>query len=138
MDDQQKPDVKHIGDIVGEWGKWQFRLFIFCFIQESVSALNNMGYSFMAYDNDFWCSDVPPDYQEKTAEMKCFKFNNLNETCNEWQYDRTQFANSINTQITNGHVDRAEHTLRNALKVNGKSDENLKKQLTELSAYLQQ
>ena len=40
-------------------------------------------------------------------------------------------------QITNGQVDRAEQTLKNALKMNGKSDDNLKTQLSELSAYLQ-
>ena len=40
-------------------------------------------------------------------------------------------------QITNGQVDRAEQTLRNALKMNGKSDDNLKTQLSELFEYLQ-
>ncbi|CAG2164959.1 unnamed protein product [Oppiella nova] len=40
--------------------------------------------------------------------------------------------------ITNGYVDRAEHTLRKALKMNGKSDENLTHQLTELSDHLKQ
>ena len=40
--------------------------------------------------------------------------------------------------ITNGYVDRAEHTLRKALNMNGKSDENLKHQLTELSDHLRE
>ncbi|CAG2166905.1 unnamed protein product [Oppiella nova] len=62
MVDNQKSNVKHIADIVGEWGKWQLHLASFSFILWAVAAINNMGYSFHAYDNDFWCSDVPYDY----------------------------------------------------------------------------
>ena len=31
--------------------------------------------------------------------MKCFKFMTPNEPCTEWQYDRTQFGNSITTEV---------------------------------------
>ncbi|CAG2171076.1 unnamed protein product [Oppiella nova] len=48
-----------------------------------------------------------------------------------------QFASLIPLTIINGQVDRAEKTLRNALKMNGKSDDNLKTQLSELFEYLQ-
>ena len=41
-------------------------------------------------------------------------------------------------QICNGQIDRAEHTLRKAMKQNGKSDHNLKEQLSELSTYFKQ
>ena len=54
--------VKHIADIIGEWGKWQGHLFSYCFLMWGASAINNMGYSFHAYDVEFWCSDVPIDY----------------------------------------------------------------------------
>ena len=54
-------NVKHISDIVGELGKWQFIFISFSFILRGASALSNMGYSFHAYKNDFWCSDVPID-----------------------------------------------------------------------------
>ncbi|CAG2109090.1 unnamed protein product [Medioppia subpectinata] len=40
--------------------------------------------------------------------------------------------------ITNGHIDKAEAVLRRALQMNGKPDDQLKTQLTQLSAYLQQ
>jgi hypothetical protein len=39
-------------------------------------------------------------------------------------------------QLTNGQIDRAEINLRKALKQNGKSDENLKEQLFQLTAHL--
>ena len=53
------PEVKHISDIVGEWGKWQLELFVYCFLLSSAAAFVNMGYSFHAKSVDFWCSDVP-------------------------------------------------------------------------------
>ncbi len=40
-------------------------------------------------------------------------------------------------QIINGQIDRAEITIRNALKQNGKSDKNLKEQMNQLKAHLQ-
>ena len=63
MDTKGKPSVKHVADIVGEWGKWQFNFSCYCFLLWAAVALNNMGYSFHAYDNEFWCSDVPIDIE---------------------------------------------------------------------------
>jgi hypothetical protein len=40
-------------------------------------------------------------------------------------------------QLTNGQIDRAEITIRKALKQNGKSDKNLKEQIIQLTAHLQ-
>jgi hypothetical protein len=40
-------------------------------------------------------------------------------------------------QIINGQIDRAEITIRNALKQNGKCDKNLKEQMNQLKAHLQ-
>jgi len=81
MVDNQKSNVKHIADIVGEWGKWQLHLASFCFILWAVAAINNMGYSFHAYDNDFWCSDVPYDYPVKyLLSLKLF-LNRVYTTC---------------------------------------------------------
>jgi len=31
--------------------------------------------------------------------MKCYKFENSNESCTEWQYDRNEFQQSINTEV---------------------------------------
>ena len=56
-------EVKHICDIVGELGKWQIIFVTFATIKESLRVLSNMGYSFHAFSNDFWCRDVPIDYQ---------------------------------------------------------------------------
>ena len=54
--------VEHIADIVGEWGVWQLIVFCFVFCLWIITALNNMGYTFYAYEEEFWCSDVPNDY----------------------------------------------------------------------------
>jgi hypothetical protein len=40
-------------------------------------------------------------------------------------------------QLTNGQIDRAEITIRKALKQNGKSDKNLKEQIIQLTEHLQ-
>ena len=39
-------------------------------------------------------------------------------------------------QVINGHIDRAEVTLRKALKMNGKDDTDLKENLSHWSSYL--
>ena len=54
-------DVKHVTDIVGEWGKWQFNFAAHVFILWSIAASNSMGFAFMGYNNKFWCSDSPID-----------------------------------------------------------------------------
>ena len=56
-------DVTHICDIVGELGKWQIIFLAFSTMKKSAGAISNMGYSFHAYSNDYWCKDVPNDYQ---------------------------------------------------------------------------
>ncbi|CAG2162928.1 unnamed protein product [Oppiella nova] len=60
------PGAKHVANILGEWGRWQFKWTVFVFVMMAISAINNMGYAFHAFDNDFWCSDVPPDLMNKT------------------------------------------------------------------------
>jgi hypothetical protein len=62
MVDKEEESVKHIADIVGEWGRWQRHFFFYCFLLSTASAVNNMGYAFHSYNVDFWCSDVPIDY----------------------------------------------------------------------------
>ena len=59
---QPKAEVKHIADIVGEWGRWQLELFLYKFLVSTTAAFINMGYSFHAKSVDFWCSDVPQEF----------------------------------------------------------------------------
>mgnify|MGYP007023914409 CR=1 FL=1 len=56
-------EVKHVADIIGEWGNWRRHFFIYLFIQDIIGSFNNMGYSFNAFETDFWCEDVPKDYK---------------------------------------------------------------------------
>ena len=63
MSDQDKKEVKHVADIVGEYGRWQFHMCCFYIVQNALGAINNLGYAFHAFNHEFWCSDVPIDYQ---------------------------------------------------------------------------
>jgi hypothetical protein len=58
-----KKEVKYVADIIGEWGRWQLVLSSFMFIVEIVTAISNMGYSFHAFDVDYWCHDVPHNFE---------------------------------------------------------------------------
>ena len=60
---EKTKEVKYVADIIGEWGNWQRQLFIYLFILNIIVAFNNMGYSFYAFETDFWCEDVPKDYK---------------------------------------------------------------------------
>ena len=55
--------VKHAADIIGEWGNWQRKLFIYLFLLDVIGAFNNMGYSFYTFEVGFWCENVPQDYK---------------------------------------------------------------------------
>ncbi|CAG2100136.1 unnamed protein product [Medioppia subpectinata] len=94
-------EVKHIADIVGEWGKWQFMLFSHCFLFFGSAAFVNMGYVFHAKRVDFWCADTPTNLtsQHLSDATKCHKYNNPNESCTHWEYNRTQFRKTIITEF---------------------------------------
>ncbi|CAG2119518.1 unnamed protein product, partial [Medioppia subpectinata] len=99
--DTKKPDVKHIADIVGEWGKWQFVFCTYCFLLWGSAAFINMGYAFHAKSVDFWCADTPTNFtlQHLSDSAKCHKYNNPNESCTHWEYNRTQFRKTIITEF---------------------------------------
>ena len=117
MDDREngqkksdKGDVKHVADIVGEWGKWQLNFHTYLTILWAAVSLNNVGYGFFGFNNKHWCSDVPQEVnpipsndclttssQIRTDHYKCHSI--VNETCDDWQYDRSVFYNSITTQF---------------------------------------
>ena len=61
-------EVKHVADIVGEWGKWQFNFSAHVFLIWGVVAINNMGFAFMGYNNKFWCSDSPLEASLRTSD----------------------------------------------------------------------
>ncbi len=61
--DHENKKVKYLADIIGEWGRWQFILCCFIFICDILTAINNMGYTFHNFSVDYWCEDVPEDFQ---------------------------------------------------------------------------
>ncbi len=56
-------EVLNVSDIIGDWGKWQRNLSFLVFFQGIAMALCTMGFSFHAFKVEFWCHDVPIDYQ---------------------------------------------------------------------------
>ena len=56
-------EVKHVSDIIGEWGNWQRNFFIYLFIVDIIVAFSKMGYSFSAFEVELWYEDVPKDYK---------------------------------------------------------------------------
>lgn len=52
------PEIKHISDIIGEWGRWQSLLFANVFLAWAASAIHHMGYAFHAFsDFQIRCTD---------------------------------------------------------------------------------
>ena len=39
-------------------------------------------------------------FQNKTNQMKCFKFSNSSEKCTKWIYDKSQFESTIITEVS--------------------------------------
>ncbi|CAG2168371.1 unnamed protein product [Oppiella nova] len=72
MEANKKLQVKHITDLIGEWGKWQFLLSAYVFLMSAAAAFINMGYSFHAKGVDYWCSDVP---HNQSFDLVCERTN---------------------------------------------------------------
>ena len=49
--------IKHISDVVGEWGPWQRNITLFTLSSNLFSAFNNLALSFYAPNISYWCSD---------------------------------------------------------------------------------
>ncbi|CAG2166906.1 unnamed protein product [Oppiella nova] len=212
MVDNQKSNVKHVADIVGEWGKWQLHLVIvmngnsigqicdranFASFSQTLFMLGYVisGLVFSHYSDKYgrrpivWlgftieltgillCAVSPNIYYYSIARFlvgmggsgRGMAMSDITilggigwvigyagiPGLAYWlqDYRYMQFASLIpltvmlfwfyflyespRWQITNGQVDRAEQTLKNALKMNGKSNDNLKTQVSELFEYLQ-
>ena len=64
-----KEEVTHVAEIIGEWGRWQLICCILFFILNITVAMNNMGFTFHAFQADYWCDDVPIDYPVKSLSV---------------------------------------------------------------------
>ncbi len=61
--------VSHITDLVGGFGRWQFLFGALSFFYIMVSSFNSIGYSFHSFNIEFWCDDVPLDYQVRHTSL---------------------------------------------------------------------
>lgn len=92
----EKLQIKHVSDIIGEFGFYQRHFIIFVTCLSTFGAINNMGYSFHAPKIDYWCADTPFEYRNiTTGDDRCHQFLNPNESCREWVYDKSLFQVTI-------------------------------------------
>jgi hypothetical protein len=70
MAGEKVKQVKYLADIIGEWGKWQLMVSALIFVCDLVTAINNMGYTFHAFSVDYWCDDVPVDFEVRNDFSK--------------------------------------------------------------------
>ena len=52
-------DPKSLGEIIGDWGRWQTNVFMFAIVNYILQSYNSMSYSFYAPTTNFWCADYP-------------------------------------------------------------------------------
>lgn len=49
-------ELSNVSDIIGDWGRWQKRIFGFFFVGAMFSAWHGLSVSFYAQPTDFWCA----------------------------------------------------------------------------------
>ncbi|XP_015788960.1 organic cation transporter protein [Tetranychus urticae] len=77
-------ECKSLGDIIGDWGRWQTNVFLFAIVNYVLQSYNSMSFSFYAPKTNFWCADYPSSQNETlTSAEKCEKFVD----CKKWVYD---------------------------------------------------
>ncbi len=65
-------NVKHVSDVVGEWGLWQRNITYFSLSISLFSALNNLSVSFYAPNIQYWCADNNTDSNEVLISILVF------------------------------------------------------------------
>lgn len=118
--------VKSVTDIIGSWGRFQRRIFIFFVSIYIMSPFQNLNLPFIAPKLDFWCldnenlgqnhrhnlSDVlwsnmssNSSFQELDTKNSCKALNfTINETstvtCQHFKYDHSHYQSTIIEEVT--------------------------------------
>src|ERR1700733_5012454 len=107
-------NVKHVSDVIGEWGKWQRNITFFALSISIFSAFNNLAVSFYAPDVKYYCADNDTDIGINFVSDKYYLLlfrkitiivilnTQQNETidgckhgCKNWHFDKSVFTSTI-------------------------------------------
>lgn len=84
-DDVHSQINRLVVDITGSWGKWQWKIFIFCMITGISSSWHGLLTYFVAPDINYWCVEPLPNIESNvTMKDQCVVNNVL---CSKWKYE---------------------------------------------------
>ncbi|XP_054158732.1 organic cation transporter protein-like [Oppia nitens] len=84
--------VRHVTDIVGEWGRWQLNIALFSISISLFSSLNNLAVTFYAPKVDYWCGD---DGATTSANNQSQSIDYCLTGCQNWTFDKSVFKRTI-------------------------------------------
>jgi OCT family organic cation transporter-like MFS transporter 4/5 len=92
--DIPEDSVKHPSDVIGNWGPFQCRLFLFLTIIYSLAVFQNLSLVFYAPKTDFYCIDINPATGRRVRLMNTCFFDN-GTTCTEFEYDVSFYKRTL-------------------------------------------
>lgn len=86
-------ESKTVADIIGDWGRWQTNVFLFCLFNYVLQAYNSLSFYYFAPKLAFWCEDEPVSrHSNLTDAAKCEHFVN----CSQWVIEDTFGSTIVN------------------------------------------
>lgn len=86
--------IKHPSDVIGSWGPFQRRMFIFLTIIYSLAVFQNLSLVFYAPKTDFYCiSKDPASGKRVHLKNACYVSNTTK--CTEFEYDVTFYKRTL-------------------------------------------
>ena len=83
--------VKHISEIIGDFGKWQLNIAAFYFTIYILSPFNNFGITFHAPKVDYRCTNYSTQYDSyfKVNSTELIDRCSHQELCQNWEFNET-------------------------------------------------
>ena len=87
-------EIRHPSDIIGNWGPFQLRMFLFLTIIYSIAVFQNLSLVFYAPKTDFYCINVDPS-TGKRVHLKNTCFINETTKCTEFEFDVSFYKRTL-------------------------------------------
>ncbi|XP_054158724.1 organic cation transporter protein-like, partial [Oppia nitens] len=90
----QQQTVRHVTDIIGEWGLWQLNIVVFSISLQLFLIWHTLSVSFYAPTISYWCSDNSTDAglgNNQTLTLDDYCLNG----CQNWTFDKSVFKSTI-------------------------------------------
>ncbi|CAG2119725.1 unnamed protein product, partial [Medioppia subpectinata] len=91
----RRKNVRHVSDVVGEWGLWQFNITFFSVSISLFSALNNLSVSFYAPTVKHWCADSNTTGPTIPYNNETQSIDGCLNGCQNWEFDKSVFKSTI-------------------------------------------